>query len=341
MISPFIIEMPKALNIRNNIRLANMLTQLPESDHYIFDFKNMKYAPPFGLLYISSTIRECRAARPSAKFQAVNFSHNTYAGHMGFYKSFGLNFGKAPGEAGGSSSYLPIRRVAFNYSEDGEENILAIDQEDIERHAHDISKVLARSEGGDLVDTLTYSFREILRNSLEHSMAESVSYCAQYWPTSNTVEIAVMDYGCGLAKSLSYNPYLEINNNRDALNYSLMPGISGKFFKGSRRRNDIWQNSGYGLFITSRLCGNGGSFFIASGDTGVMLKKGERKFIDINIRGTGIRFTLDTSILRPYKESIDTYYSEGRSISKSLHNGEDVTASVASRFLSRDFPGGV
>jgi len=341
MISPFIIDVPDSLKLSTSIRFANWLNKLPHSDHYIFDFANMKYAPPFGLLYISNTIRECRAARPTSRFQAVNYSHNTYAGHMGFFTSFGLDFGKQPGEAIGSITYLPIREVVFNYTEDPEGNVIATDQDAIEKHANDISKVLARAEEGDLVDTLTYSFREILRNSLEHSMAGSVRYCAQYWPTSNLVEIAVMDYGCGLKRSLSANPFLQINSNHDAINFSLMPGISSKYYKGSRKRNDVWQNSGYGLYITSRLCGNGGSFFIASGDTGVLLKRGEKKWLGIDIQGTGIRFMLDTSIVRPYKESIRAYYEEGRSAVKAIVNGEDLTASIASRLLSKDFPKGV
>ncbi|MED4225629.1 hypothetical protein [Neobacillus cucumis] len=36
---------------------------------------------------------------------------NSYAGHMGFYKSFAFPMGKAPGEAPGNNRYIPIKKL--------------------------------------------------------------------------------------------------------------------------------------------------------------------------------------------------------------------------------------
>lgn len=71
----------------------------------------------------------------------------------------------------------------------------------------------------------------------------------------------------GVHSSLGYNPRFKNISARDALHYACMPGISGNF-KALTNPNDgdIWRNSGYGLYMTGRLCRNFGGFLLISSD---------------------------------------------------------------------------
>ena len=60
------------------------------------------------MLLASTEIQRYAGAHPSAKFSCTNFAHMTYAAHMGFFKAFGHDFGKSPGQALGSKNYIPL-----------------------------------------------------------------------------------------------------------------------------------------------------------------------------------------------------------------------------------------
>lgn len=88
-------------------------------------------------------------------------------------------------------------------------------------------KYLAQRVEGDLHDTLAFCIREILRNAVEHSHTEKVRFAAQYWPTLDRVEFAVLDHSRGIRAALGPNPHVNPKNDREALNLALMPGVSG------------------------------------------------------------------------------------------------------------------
>lgn len=151
-----------------------------------------------------------------------------------------------------------------------------------------------------------------------------------------SVELAILDRGIGIKSGLSTNPILKINNDHDALNLSLMPGVSGKAYKGARRnRNDVWANSGYGLYMASRLCIEGGSFFIASGDTGLYLSESKKRYLETPFVGTALKLTLRTNRLASLNSMLSRYLEEAYQIDISGCN--EMSASTASTMLSRDF----
>ena len=177
----------------------------PEAKEYVVDFGRKRILPPFSMLMLAAHLRRFRAARADAKCRAINFENHTYPAHMGLFKAFGLDHGNAPGEAAGSSSYVPITHL----------DTASIINEAIERgvnpgvivdsQANTLAKTLTQSQAGDLVDTLTFSIREIIRNVVEHSEAPFAAICAQYWPTLHKVEVAIVDDGRGIREALSDN----------------------------------------------------------------------------------------------------------------------------------------
>lgn len=290
------------------------------------------------MAYVANELKRFRETRPHSRFRAANHKDKSYAAHMGFFRAFGLKFGNEPGEASGSSTYLPltILNVADLQSEAGKsgEHVGTI----IESKSEQIAKILTRQQTGDLVDTLTFSIREIMRNVVEHSNSEVIEYCAQYWPTKSLVEFAVLDTGQGIMRGLSTNPYLNINDERDALHLALLPGISGKMYKGVRKRmHDEWQNSGFGLYMTSRICRNGGNFFIASNDKSIFLDSTSKQDLECKYKGTALRLRIDTSRISSCSEMLARYRNEGYQAAKRFAGDDAIEPSIASTMLARDF----
>ncbi len=291
------------------------------------------------MLLISSEFRKLARRENAPTFVCSNFEHMTYAAHMGFFKSFGIEHGNAPGEAPGSARYLPItvfeiedveREAALKGIEVGNQ---------IESTSQRLSAMLCGSEEGPLFDTLTYSIREIMRNAVEHSRAERFGICAQHWPSKHRVEVAILDRGIGIRNTLSRNPHIDVSDDKKALNFALMPAVSGKAFKGSKvRRRGNWTNSGFGLYMTNRICRNGGNFFIASGDAGMLLTKGEgKRYFGCGLDGTAVRMVIDTSQLPQLRDSLHRYKEEGFEFQRKYKEIVDIDPSSASLMLSEDF----
>ncbi len=332
-----LVPFPTSLDFSSASLFSKEMETVALADECTFDFAQVGNTEPFGMLLTSSVIQHLRERHPNTKFRARNYAHVRYAAHMGFFKAFGLDFGKSPGEASGSSSYIPL---TFFECDELERQAIANGEyvgETIESESKKLAVMLSRSDKGEVFDTLTYCLREIMRNVVEHSGAKNFGICAQFWPTKNKVEVAIVDRGIGLAGSLKANPHLTIGSDKSAINYALQPGISGKSFKGARQsKAGHWVNSGFGLYMTTRLCRNGGSFFLVSGESGMLLGKGKRYF-ESAFRGTGVRMVFDTNNIRNLTGSLASLRKEGEEIAAMYKNIAQIDPSSASLMLSRDF----
>jgi anti-sigma regulatory factor (Ser/Thr protein kinase) len=330
------VRLPNSLEPASLAAFAIELHELPIADEYIFDFGNKRRFPPFSMLFLASVLRSFRDARPDARRGAVNHENHGYAAHLGFFKSFGLNHGNSPGAAIGSERYIPISEYSVaeikseasdNFQETGDV---------IEKKATELAEILTQQEAGVLQDTLTYSIREIIRNVVEHSEADTVFVCAQYWPQLEQVEVGIVDNGIGIHAALTQNPAHEGLTEDEALELALMPGISGNPFAGKGR--DVWNNSGYGLYMTSRICRNGGNFLICSGGHGIDLthEHGKQE-IKTDFQGTAIRLFINTKNMKNLTERLAEFREQGRETARFLKGANDGIASKASQMLRRDF----
>lgn len=295
MLERKIIYVPKQLIFEYTISFVKSYSQTWGRKNYIFDFINTTHVDTFSLLYMSYKLEIFKRNNPTSEFHARNFKHLTYPAHMGFFKSFGLDFGKDPGQALGSRTYSPIK--VFNVAEIRQS---ARDSgihygELLEEFAEEISDILTQKKSQTVTEILKYSIREILRNIIEHSEGEEFSFCAQYLPSLGKVYFAVLDKGIGLKKSLSNNPKLNIVSDVDAIRWGLKPGVSGKVYPGQKSKpKGEWANSGYGLYMTSNICKQGSSsFFIGTGDAGLLLStKGETE-MKLEMEGTVVYLGID------------------------------------------------
>lgn len=284
-------------------------------ENEVFDFSRVHNCDPFPMLVASTAIRQLRRKSSVKKCKASNCD-NSYAQHMRFYKAIGINRGRELSENYGNSNYLPITKLYIDdLRDDGIKNLERI-QEVIVRKSKLMASVLSR--GNDSFKKwLTYVLTEIMRNIPEHSQAKEIWYCAQYWPSHDLVELAILDEGIGIRNSLLSNyAYDElVPDDYEALKMALSPGISRTYAPGSENlSNDEWKNSGYGLYMVSRLCEKlGGSFIIASGDSAIRLKSDKARIVQhqCHIEGTAIQIRIKPSQINNYEEVAKQILNEG------------------------------
>jgi len=332
------IQIPTNLNLNDSVKFCNKLWRLGDYDKVTFDFNGLTHVEPFTMAYISTELQRFCSTRSQCEYFADNFEHHSYAAHMGFFKAFGLEHGNAPGEARGSNSYIPLTILKVEDLTQKAQELYEPVGNIIEQESNRLAKVLTHEDDGDIVDTLTYSFREIIRNVIEHSDSKVLTYCAQYWKTRHTVELVVLDSGIGIRTALSSNPNYKNCTDREAIQYSLLPAVSGKFFKGVKRQtSNVWQNSGFGLYMTNRLCRNGGSFFICSGNSGLLLNATGKIDYETSYQGTALRMVMELTNMKDLKTKLERFKKEGYDIASQYSQGTPIEASAASMMLSRDF----
>ena len=272
------LALPDKLELHNLLQFARRLDAVRECDRFVLDMGKERHFPPFPMLFLVAKISEFRARHSSARIELLHQEAHSYAAHMGFFRAAGFEFGNEVGEARGSARYLPIRsltRAQLSVESGAQPSAELGDL--IQVHADDIAEMISRDSGrkSDFFNVLSYSVREMIRNVFEHSGADKVFYCAQYWPAKEKVEVCLLDRGIGIRQSLGTNPNFRYKTDKEAVEMSLWPGVSGKTHL--RPVSENWANSGYGLYMTSRLSRHGGNFTMASGDACIVLSRDLRK----------------------------------------------------------------
>ncbi len=291
---------------------------------------------PFGMLVVSQAIRQYKSRNSEVVIAPTNLPNNdneSYAAHMGFFEACGIDLKKPFGEAKGSPTYLPITKI---------ENPSYLHGSEIEQRSLDLARKLTQQQGGALVKTLQYSFTEIIRNVAEHAQSPDYWMCAQYWPSRGEAEIALIDSGRGLRASLRNNPLIreQLVDDRAAVKFALMPGISGAMWQGKPQHNDdVWQNSGFGLYMNYRICTEGGNFFIASGDTGLLCEKdSEHQYTSYALPGVALRLRMRTETLENYKQRYhQVFLTDGEREAQKIKGGVLPTGERMSRMLRSSF----
>ncbi|MFD1009069.1 ATP-binding protein [Oceanisphaera ostreae] len=275
------------------------------------DCTTLKYSCPTAMLIAGSKIREWIAYRRENKLTTHKLGHDTisnvhsYLRHLGFFDFIGMGIGNKVGQAQGSSTYLPITKISKPNFDESTQNISEW-YEDIMSAVRGLARVVS----GTFEDTeenrlYNYAFREIVRNVFEHSETDDCYVCGQRWENGH-VEIAVIDEGIGIANSLSNS--FEITNDEDALLKAIKPGVSRTTkLDGSL---NIYDNSGFGLYILSEISTSFGWFVLGSGKSRII---GYKRNIDadgLNFKGTYFGMRLN-SAPRQFSSLLDDIISVG------------------------------
>ena len=317
------------LDTINSLALARELMALDVKEPFTFNAR-MDWVRPFGMLYTASALKWFRGMYPSIPFNMnLNLSKSciTYAGHMGFFKAISekIQMGKLPGEAYGNSNYIPILEINFeqmlrdeiakgNYSEFGEM---------IEKESARLALVLTRQKN-ELHSILTYLIREILRNIADHSEQKRAWVCGQYW-SDNTAEVAILDEGIGIRNSLRRNKEHKkyIKQDDEAIKWAIKAGISQAFNpRKKNRKEDIWSNSGFGLYMVNEICKElRGSFTLATGERYLnRTPDGNTRYGDTNFQGTAVRIGIPTNEITNGRDIIQRIAKQGEEQAKLIRN---------------------
>ncbi|MHA6609280.1 hypothetical protein [Photobacterium damselae] len=306
----------------------------------VIDFSRMGRVEPFTMIYVAKYIREFNRRNKETTVSCCGHKEKEYAANMAFFRAFGLKYGREPSCTQGNDRFVPFTILRIQTITDEADKSWKPEQDIIEQRSEQLAQILSQQEGTNLVDALTFSIREIMRNVYEHSGSKSIEYCAQYWPTYHKVEIAIADNGIGLRESLKLNPFVEVENDSDAIQQALMPAISSKNYKGARiDTSNPWHNSGFGLYMSSRICRLGGSFLVCSGDHGIKLNEMGKEHINLDhpCTGTVVRMVLNTSKLSELNSMLAKFREDGYEVAKQIKGVGMYAASAASQMLSRDF----
>lgn len=115
----------------------------------------------------------------------------------------------------------------------------------------------------DISRTVKHVFSEVLRNVLEHSLADNGGHvCATYNNRRKKVSIGIADAGRGILQGMA--GYKSFSTYKEAILNALTPGISGT----TQRLGGTEENAGAGLFYTKCIAqSTRNHFLLYSGDS--------------------------------------------------------------------------
>lgn len=331
------VMLPKSTTLDSILPFAIELDRCSEQDRIIIDLQQGSFFSPFTMLLLASKIYYMRKRRPEMQVLVNGWEHYPYLSHMGFFSMCGYAHGKDMGQAWGNEHYLPITKLRKDHLIEKDFDKYEEMQDLLQRHVDKVAVVLARDPArkSPMFNVLSFTIREMFRNVYEHSECDELYYCAQYWPRSNKVEFSVADFCVGVRKALSRNPNFKFSTDKDALEYSLLPSVSGR--TGEPRRSETWFNSGYGLYMTNRLARNGGSFVIASGSSAICLTPRTKTNFSTSFRGTILRVSLNVSEIGDVAARLAEFRKDGADLAAKIKGSGNRPPSAMSMLLRRDY----
>ncbi|HAT4348547.1 ATP-binding protein [Clostridium perfringens] len=200
------------------------------------------------------------------------------------------------------------------------------------------SKDLLRSYIKDikLRNFYAYIMREMIRNVCEHSKAKEAYLLIYISEDKKELGFKVIDNGIGLKKSLKENPnYNTINDNKTAVILAVKPGVS-RSYKRDPNRDDVWQNSGFGLYMISSICERYGNFYLVSGNFGINIKNSNTdylKYQKTRIKGTEVTVSINLSLIKDIPRLLKEISLKGNETAEANNLYKIKTASQASTLI--------
>lgn len=315
------------MKLVGTLKFAHDIYEKIPDDEVIFDFSQMSNFDPLPMLIMGATMRNYRMQYPEIPFRIVGYEGKSYAGTMGFFKyvSESLGVGKMPGEANGSTNYIPITPIKVEELQQAEisQGNCKVVGDLIEKEAGRLARIVDRGNS-ELHKLLTYLIREILRNTPEHAGTNTMWVCGQYWPSYELAEIAIADEGIGIYNSITQNHAHKeyITDNEKALQWALKAGISEAFRPSMKQKSrDEWANSGFGLYMVNEICKHlNGSFCIISYGNYMLIDNHGIKYGETNFKGTAIRMRVPYKKISNAQTIISQIATQGEMEARTIRN---------------------
>lgn len=180
-----------------------------------------------------------------------------------------------------------------------------------------------------------YILREIMRNVPEHSHASL--YYLECYKNKNEFAFKVIDRGITIKQSLNTNPRFDIYDDKSAVTFAIKPGVT-RSYKRDPNRDDVWQNSGFGLYMVSSLMKEIGYFELKSGAGRIVVsQKKDNDFMSSpKISGTEVLIIIDKRIVINIPKTLRELSVEGSKLAENSNFSSyaDIkTASQASTLI--------
>jgi len=292
------IRFPHNCSFRGISEFSKRLIEFPSKDRLVIDTGPERFFSPTAMLMLAKACRARGRKNPEETLVYRGLGRHSYANNLGFSEALNIKDKPYPRGAFGGYTYIPISGMSrAELSEYSADNFVELG-EAIEHRCSDIARIVSREGEGPLHYFVTRAFREIFRNCFEHAEVDNVAFCAQYWPSKGRVEICIVDRGIGMLESLNESKHHRPLSDREALYFSLMPGVSSKAWRAKKKKasqRSEWDNSGYGLFFSHQLFGAMGHFFVASGSNGLLVNRGGVSDYECAVEGTVVSASLNLS----------------------------------------------
>lgn len=324
-----IIKFPSKLTPTHSINFAKYIYDNVAHRVCEYDFTEIQHCRPFGLLIsmlaIQHNIKVQNDVHPTIRFNRES-EGIIYAGNMGFFEFLDDESKQFFHSARQTENNLPITKI---YREQVDQMGKTNYGEAATQISHDLANKLIHDDSSESKIAIEYCLREIIRNAFEHGNANEVWVCGQYWPSRNEAEIAIADSGIGILASLSSNPRFSLKNDAEANNLALQPGAS-RMLGRRQDSNDIWQNSGYGLYLASALCAKSGYFCLCSGRNMTLVNTIRQVNYDSLFQGTAVGMQIKLPKATKFDDQIKCLVKQGEKTARALKGSRVITASKAS-----------
>lgn len=286
----------------------------------MLDFSKMWKVRSAGMIIFICGIRSLKKQKKFSYRNANEECSNgcSYAEKMGFFSALGLEGHEKIGSYSMSDTHIPIN--IFTEKEcclkgHSEEFYSGLDY-----YCNRYADVLCLDDENNINEKLktflVYSLKEMVRNTFEHTSLNWVYLAAQRHPAEGSIELVISDVGEGIKKTLSVNSNLPNLNDVEAIRYALKPGISmvsaSELYK-KRNRTNPTGNSGYGLYVTSKLFSKIGKMIVLSGNAKYATSNGIAK-IGYCYHGTAVVLQASIDKVR---------YIDNNEISEIVKTGEN------------------
>lgn len=286
---------PKELDEIQTIDFLDYLWERMDEKDICLNFSSLQFVRPFGTLLLAESIRDFVGYRkkkalrttlsPCSNINRDRSSALSFLRHFRFFEYIDAPCGESSSPTHSDRGYIPISKIMKD--ELIKKSGCGPIQEAIQTYSKDIASSIVQERNDYIENMITYCFREIIRNTFEHAEIDWCVIMATNLWHAGEFEIALADRGVGILQSIKKRHDVKITE--EAIDKALEPGISGAVIDD----DNIWGNSGFGLYILSELGRTYGSFSIYSSGVLISLSGDEKKYTDIQISGTGVKLRLN------------------------------------------------
>lgn len=280
----------------------------------VVDFSPLTYSFPSAMLVAGSKIREWVTYRSQNGYLSrpagidSQRSVHSYLMHLGFFDFIYMDEGNRVDQVRGSIKYLPISRVSIPPFDPYTGNVHEWHKSIFEK-SKKLAGILAGSyDDSEELRVYSYSIREVIRNVFEHSGASECFICGQRW-WNGRVEIAILDEGVGILNTLKDSH--DIHDDLHALKLALTAGVSRT--NSLSEQENVFGNSGFGLYVLSNLAASFGWFALGSGAGRVIGYQNTVRLVEkFSFSGTFFGMRLNTQP-RNFRAVLNEIIAEGES----------------------------